>query len=162
MPTHIWFGAKQQRLQVPPRKSSTQHKMEMLHEQKTNLKKQMKAAPVEEQTGLQALWQDLRVKYSALSRPKSAGKSPNSQQGLSKCQMPVRCGSVSRYRAPPSTGVVVTGTVEADEQPVRNVLIELMVGTTYLQAQASPGVLIVRAAMEGVHVTTAVLQELDW
>ncbi|GFO05826.1 hypothetical protein PoB_003233100 [Plakobranchus ocellatus] len=72
------------------------------------------------------------------------------------------CGSVSPYRAPPSTGVVVTGTVEAEEQPVWNVLIELVVRTVYLQAQASPGVLTVRAAMEGVHVPAAVLQELDW
>ncbi|GFN82448.1 histone acetyltransferase [Plakobranchus ocellatus] len=46
------FEAKQHKIRGPPRKSRRQREMEMLRKQKRNLKKQMKTAPVEEQTGL--------------------------------------------------------------------------------------------------------------
>ncbi|GFO03424.1 reverse transcriptase [Plakobranchus ocellatus] len=49
------FGTKQHKIRVPQRKGKRQREMEMLRKQKRNLRKQMKAAPVEKQTGLQAL-----------------------------------------------------------------------------------------------------------
>ncbi|GFN86014.1 reverse transcriptase [Plakobranchus ocellatus] len=51
--------------------------MEILGKQKRNPKTQMKATPVEEQTGLQALWRDLKARHSALSRAESARKRRN-------------------------------------------------------------------------------------
>ncbi|GFO16002.1 reverse transcriptase [Plakobranchus ocellatus] len=68
------FGAKQHKVRVPPRKSRRQCDMETLRNQKRNLKKQMKSAPVDEQAGLQARWLGLKAKHSALSRAESARK----------------------------------------------------------------------------------------
>ncbi|GFN97771.1 reverse transcriptase [Plakobranchus ocellatus] len=68
------LGAKQYRIRAHPRKSRRQREMQMLRKQKRDLKKQMKAAPVEERTGLRALWRDLKAKQSVLSRAESARK----------------------------------------------------------------------------------------
>ncbi|GFO02607.1 reverse transcriptase [Plakobranchus ocellatus] len=69
------FRAK---IRVP--QSRGQREMEMLHKQIRNLKRQMKIAPVEEQTGLQAQWRELKARHSALSRAESAGKRRNQKK----------------------------------------------------------------------------------
>ncbi|GFO45464.1 hypothetical protein PoB_007196900 [Plakobranchus ocellatus] len=59
--------------------------------------KQMKPVPVEKQVGLQALWQDLRMRHSALSKVKSTrGSTPSNNVAMycSKAKLRLTMNSI--------------------------------------------------------------------
>ena len=67
-------GVQKPKEKKPPQKSRRQLMMETIRIQKKNLRKQMKTAPDAEQQGLKDLWQDLKVKHSALSKAEAMRK----------------------------------------------------------------------------------------
>ena len=68
------MGIKETKEKKPVVKSRRQRKMDILRAQKRSLKKRMKVASDIEKEGLRVLWEELRIKHSALSKAEAARK----------------------------------------------------------------------------------------
>ena len=77
---------------------------------------------------------------------------------MSSVSAVVIMSGVRRHRAPPSTGIVISGNVRANEQCAPNVLSEIPVVLMYSRARVpSPGVLAPLVGVADVHVAVAAL-----
>ena len=76
------IGVSKPKEKKQPQKSRRQLKMEELRVKKKNLRKQIKAASEAERQGLEQIWQDLKIKHSALSKAESARKKKSKRKKL--------------------------------------------------------------------------------